>query len=264
MKIGLLILLLMTNYLVVAQLCGDIDNRSVGSADAKICFFNSSGTSMGSCLDCQQTGSKWKCGSGFNAYVNYYSATIGGGAPCYRVIVPLPIELTAFYAEIENNKVNVFWETSSETSSDYFEIYRINNISGESEVLAKIAAAGNSNTKIEYLFLDEYPQNGINYYILKQFDLNGDSQSYDAISIELRQENKPVFYPNPLVSNTIYWSSLESIHSVSIYTTDGKQIGEVQSGIHSFTFENTLQSIYIFKVALKDGTEIFYKIFRQI
>jgi len=110
---------------------------------------------------------------------------------------PLPIELTSFAAETENNSVRINWNTASETNNDFFTIERSKD--GISfEELKNIDAAGNSKTNLNYTDYDRMPFEGISYYRLKQTDFDH-SISYSQIKAVMFDE-KVIglqIYPNP-------------------------------------------------------------------
>ncbi len=94
---------------------------------------------------------------------------------------PLPVELTHFFAKLENEKVRLEWATSSEKNSELFEVQK--SADGEHfETIARIDAAGNSDSKIDYRMYDESPFLGDNYYRLKQVDFDGKFE-YSTIEV---------------------------------------------------------------------------------
>ena len=96
---------------------------------------------------------------------------------------PLPIELLYFDAKIKNNKVICNWITATEINTDYFVIQRtINGI--DFEDIGTIGAAGNSFNNISYEFEDVSPLNGISYYRLKQYDLDGKNESFGLVEVK--------------------------------------------------------------------------------
>jgi hypothetical protein len=92
----------------------------------------------------------------------------------------------------------VQWKTATEINSGYFDLERsddaINFV-----YIGRITAAGNSSREINYSFTDHQPLNGVNYYRLKQVDLNG--HVIYSPSRMLRFENgiggAIKYYPNP-------------------------------------------------------------------
>ena len=92
----------------------------------------------------------------------------------------LPIELVSFDAKIiEQNIVELKWQTSSEINNDYFTIERSQNAESFIPIL-NVQGAGNSNSIREYSALDKNPLTGLSYYRLRQTDYDG-AYSYSKI-----------------------------------------------------------------------------------
>ena len=121
----------------------------------------------------------------------------GGGFFSFKdALSVLPIELSYFKGNKESNSVNLKWETLSEKNNNYFEIERsINGL--EFETLSTINGSGNSNTPLNYSYVDYNPNIGINYYRLKQVDYDGKFEYFKIISIEFGIEDDFILHPNP-------------------------------------------------------------------
>ncbi len=102
---------------------------------------------------------------------------------------PLPVELIDFSTSLENEKVKLEWTTASEKDSKHFEVQKSND-GVDFETISQMDAAGNSDTKIDYLAYDEKPFLGDNYYRLKQVDLDGKFK-YSAVEV-VRFSNSPI------------------------------------------------------------------------
>ena len=105
---------------------------------------------------------------------------------------PLPINLISFEGELlsssNENLVELQWETASEHNNDYYTIHR--SLDGVSwEIIASINGAGNSTEKISYSTLDRMLSKSLTtefvYYRLSQTDFDGESESFDPISVRL-------------------------------------------------------------------------------
>lgn len=94
--------------------------------------------------------------------------------------IGLPVELTSFHAKCISDNVTLDWATASEQNSDYFEVERSND-AVHFTALSQIPAAGNSNSIKMYSYTDRYPENGQNYYRLKQQDKGSKPATYSSI-----------------------------------------------------------------------------------
>jgi len=96
---------------------------------------------------------------------------------------PLPVELIYFEGS-EYYSFNLLkWSTASEHNSDYFRIER--STDGEKwESVGIKPASSNSNTKIDYSYLDSFDDFLIHYYRLVQVDYDGQYKMYGPISLD--------------------------------------------------------------------------------
>ena len=136
---------------------------------------------------------------------------------------PLPVELIYFEGKaVENNAVLV-WETASESNSYYYEIQR--TVDGENwKVVGIINAAGNSNQKLRYDFVDKNLDPMMYYYRLNQVDNDGKNKLYDITSVEIN-------------SNKSY--------QFNYYTMDGQKIDieKASAGIYIREFNGVIDKI---------------------
>ena len=111
-----------------------------------------------------------------------------------RALIPvvLPISLVSFTGHNTVDGNSIEWKTASEVNSDYFTLERglYRNGSVDWLQLQFINGVGNSNNVNIYGYFDlDYPDD-INYYRLSQTDYDGNSVSYDIISIDNRINGK--------------------------------------------------------------------------
>ena len=87
----------------------------------------------------------------------------------------IPVTLADFKASKELKKVNLSWNTVTEINNTGFYVER--SIDGNQfkslNFVATKAIGGNSNINLDYTFADIQPQPALNYYRLKQVDLDG-------------------------------------------------------------------------------------------
>lgn len=93
----------------------------------------------------------------------------------------LPIDLINFYA-VNYAGTNILrWVTASEKNVDYFLLE--NSIDGENfKSLGKVEKSDHTEGPGHYEFIDKSPATGINYYRLRQYDLDGNYSFSQKIS----------------------------------------------------------------------------------
>jgi hypothetical protein len=145
---------------------------------------------------------------------NIFFGGLGDGwANTYRPMGPLPIALEYFTAQKNNATSSLLnWKTSQEINTAYFDIERSNDAIGFKKI-GKVQAAGNSSTAIEYNFIDNNPEQGINYYRLKQVDIDGRFMYTPArqVIFDKLQAGTVKYYPNP--TNGMLTVELSAVNS---------------------------------------------------
>ncbi|MEP7231311.1 MAG: hypothetical protein ABI691_13715 [Ginsengibacter sp.] len=97
----------------------------------------------------------------------------------------LPVTLTDFSAKIDKDEIALFWKTSSELNSNYYEIQRSKDGQNFSKI-GNIYAAGTSSVENMYTFKDITPLKGINYYRLSMVDLDGKMSYSKTVSVSVK------------------------------------------------------------------------------
>lgn len=116
--------------------------------------------------------------------------------------LPLPIELVDFKGKYIDNKSVLSWVTASEKNNDYFILERSED-AHEFTQIGKIDGAGNSNSFLNYQFIDAKPINQVAYYRLKQVDFDGQYSNSQVIALRNNevQTTEIKAYPNPSNGN---------------------------------------------------------------
>lgn len=195
-------------------------------------------------------GSGLLCGDG----ILDVNGTISGGPPCGSMTI-LPISLTYFRGEINQNKIDLYWETASELNNESFEVEKSRN-GKDYVIIDKVksqAIEGNSGRNLKYTISDENPLHGLSYYRLKQIDLDGNFHYSNAISINFsRKSGLPhiIFYPNPTKGELFI--SFDNIENTDVMLMIKNSLGEVvlnenislntSDGINSSIIPNSIPS----------------------
>lgn len=107
----------------------------------------------------------------------------------------LPVTLSSFSAKAVNQKAKIEFTTVTEVNNNYFVIEKSIDGGKTYEKLAQLTAKGSSSSYFAY---DENPYNGINYYRLVQYDLDGKSTNLGTKVLNFKFENSNIsIYPNP-------------------------------------------------------------------
>lgn len=131
-----------------------------------------------------------------------YSVTVPGATQLgpwalAAVASPLPIELISFTAKRDGPMVDLEWSTASEQDNDHFTIFRSADGSSWTEVLRR-AGALNSQHRIDYSDIDPRPLNGLNFYKLRQTDVDGQWTESDVVLVNMGGFNTQTGKPYPV------------------------------------------------------------------
>ena len=98
----------------------------------------------------------------------------------------LPVTLSSFSVQANNQIVQLIWTTSAEVNNKGFTIQRSANANASNWLdIGFLKGAGNSSTKRQYNFIDVAPLSGINYYRLAQTDLDGHVTYFQIESVSI-------------------------------------------------------------------------------
>lgn len=170
-------------------------------------------------------------------------------------VAPLPVSLVSFNAiRTESNTVELNWQTDRELNSDYFILERSDKEQFSS--LALIEAQGTSYVPVNYQWEDFSPFNGMNYYRLKQVDLDGMFTYSDVAAVNIQNE---VFhlYPNP-GNALIHYSSNSKIEgNIQVFNSLGQCVKTFEpTNSQSFSVSDIPCGLYYISTTI-EGNRVF-------
>lgn len=165
-----------------AQLQFSVNGSTIGSV------FTASTTTC----DWQEFYAIWNSGSNTSASISVVNKnTIAAGndfalddiafVPCAPIVTP--IELVTFKAVCNQNNTSIYWVTSSETNSSYFDVESSTDLNFW-KIIKTLKAAENSNIMKYYSIEDNTIKYATTYYRLKQVDLDGQITYTEPTSID--------------------------------------------------------------------------------
>ena len=165
----------------------------------------------------------------------------------------------------DNRTVTTDWQTSSELNTKNFEV-EFSTDGLKFSTIGTVTAAGNSSTPRSYNFIHTKPINGINYYRLKQFDLDG-SFKYSVIrKVKFGSASLIYAMPNPTHDRvTIISGAGGKVESVGIYTADGRKMQQ----INNYTYGSNIDmsrfapATYMIRITDKDGATEILKVVKN-
>ena len=108
----------------------------------------------------------------------------------------LSANLLNFNVKNVNDKVALLnWTTATEVNNDHFDIQRSTS-NTDFETIGSVINNGTSSQTNTYTFTDNHPQDGINYYRIKQVDINENISYSSTVSVTFNFRKIEIF-PNP-------------------------------------------------------------------
>jgi hypothetical protein len=185
----------------------------------------------------------------------------------------LPVELTSFSSQVNGNKTNLNWTTTTEQNNSGFEIQRAKI--GEDSVLYKkigyVNGYGNSNTVNNYSCEDRNLLSGKYKYRLKQIDFNGNYKYYELANEVIigvpAKYSLSQNYPNPFNPTTKinYDLPLDSKVSIRIFDMTGREVTSIVNGIQpagyytvQFNAGSLSSGTYFYNITAEGGNTKFF------
>lgn len=157
----------------------------------------------------------------------------------------LPVNLISFSARKNGNSNQLSWTTADEQNNLGFEVQRsVNGFNYEKIGFVYARSIGNSVTAINYDFTDNDPQGNIQYYRLKQVDINNQSKYSTVVTVRSETPKGLAItglFPNPAetVINLQVSTPVADKLAVTITDINGKQV--LQQTAYAGAGSNTLQ-----------------------
>jgi hypothetical protein len=156
-----------------------------------------------------------------------------------------PVEWLSFTATPQGDQVALRWETAQEVNHSHFVIER--SADGASfQAIGERQGAGDASQITAYQFVDATPNQGVNYYRLKQVDLDGSFAYSERREVQLEATASlqwQAISPNPAQETlTVRWlAALNQTIQAELLTVQGQvvrsHIQHVQAGPGHLTFD---------------------------
>ncbi len=163
----------------------------------------------------------------------------------------LPVKLSTFTVQKAGKTAQLDWTTEQETNSSHFIVQR--SADGRKWFdIATVNAAGNSSIRKDYRSYDNAPLNGINYYRLKQVDIDGKFEISVVKTLVFNAAYNILIAPNPAKDFINVFATRSNAGTITIQLTDvsGKILKSVRSAenLTKINIEGIAKGIYFIKV----------------
>ncbi len=145
-----------------------------------------------------------------------------------RTSLTLPVNLLVFAGKQHNEKVDLNWTTAQELNNDRFEIERSTDGLLYERIGTVFSKQNNSQTAVDYFYQDLFARKGINFYRLKQIDIDGNFSYSNIIAVNIDPTLLTVLKlsPNPADNyiNVSCNSAVAEMITCKIYSSGGREV----------------------------------------
>jgi hypothetical protein len=151
-----------------------------------------------------------------------------------------------------NGSVYISWTIEAGSTCDGTRIYRSTDAVNFYQIGEIVGICGSTTGPESYNFTDYTPvKNAINYYRL-ELGLSGFSNTLSIEIVDIGNSGYTV-RPNPITDNgKIYFENPKNlIHTLELYSSDGRKVFETSSKERYFHLSNTIvpQGFYVFNIS---------------
>ena len=166
--------------------------------------------------------------------------------------IVLPVTLLSFNARAENESVKTSWEVTAELNMNKY-IVEHSMDAVHFTAIGERNAVANNGGEAGYSFYHNNPAEGINYYRLKQVELDGGFSYSQVVAVNFSKGSVMVsVYPNPATS-VFQVNSKDNISEVSLVDISGKIIRTYPNG-NAYSLDGIPSGAYLVRIVLKkDG-----------
>lgn len=172
------------------------------------------------------------------------------------IINALPVRYAGFYAQQVGKESLLRWIVSEEINTKLYSVERSANGTTWTSIGTTPALGINNN---EYIFHDEAPLMGTNYYRIKAIDKDGQFSYSDIRQLKYtNNSNQVLIVPNPSsYQSKVYITSSASNAKVSVYDAQGRLVmsngTSLQNGEFILSTSRLVNGVYILHIDTQDG-----------
>lgn len=187
-------------------------------------------------------------------YQNHTDVSAVGNpySPCSENIdntIALPVELLHFSAQKRDKSTALSWSTAREENNDYFLVDR--SLDGNEWVEIGKVKAGDQSAN-DYELNDLSPANGVNYYRLRQLDLDGTMTVHGVVSVLFSTAGFSL-YPNPATTEIRFTTAPAPDTRISLLSADGRLLREIPAANGGALIGDLSPGLYLLRVEQNDG-----------
>jgi hypothetical protein len=165
----------------------------------------------------------------------------------------IPVEMTFFKAKAVNNTSVLTWQTASERDNKGFSIERSNDATNYTAI-GEVKGNGTTSAVHDYTFTDATPLSGVNYYRLRQTDVNGKETVSKVVTVLSAKSG--LFIKNTLVHDVLEVTVGDASKGpLSIFNISGQLVySTTVSGNQQINLSALTAGLYIVRTATGEAS----------
>lgn len=170
--------------------------------------------------------------------------------------ISLPVEFISLNANSRNGFNEITWSTATENNSDYFSIEK--SVDGQNFVeIGFVNAAGVSQERIDYSFIDDEQERKTVYYRLRQVDLDGEFVYQGPVFLDYSANESLAFSPNPVenVGEIHYLFKAKRNYTIQVRDVNGRillsEFLSPQNNVFSYAIATSLLESGLYFVSIQ-------------
>lgn len=165
----------------------------------------------------------------------------------------LPVNLVAFNAVKETDKVLLSWNTENEVNLLRYEVEKSTDGRPFTKLTEKTARGNSTNA---YTATDDKPVNGINYYRLKIIDKDGSYRYSIILKADFTKKYLVSILPNP-AHDYIIINGADKFKRVQLIDMSGKVVKQfIKNSNNRYTVSGLAQGIYLLQLINDDEKQV--------
>lgn len=165
----------------------------------------------------------------------------------------LPVQWADFVVAAEGSTARMQWGTFAEIDNVAFEVQRSTN-SNTWEVVGRLNGKGTTSVRQQYSFIDAAPNQGLNYYRLRQIDANGKSSLSRVRSVVIGNAVEVLAGPNPAVRYLNLRNVSEKTELVLMDAQGRQQLRRTLTQDAAIGLDNLNAGVYMLRMTNTRGT----------
>jgi trimeric autotransporter adhesin len=147
----------------------------------------------------------------------------------------LPINLAEFTGKEIDNNINLYWSTTQEINTNYFEVEHSLDGTTFSTIKTVSSKYHNNNVKTDYTVADNNPTVGLHFYRIKEISLDGKKSYSSIISVYKNGSTaKFIVHPNPVkdLLHINYNSTNDEDVVYKIFSAEGREVKKLLANLN--------------------------------